>query len=510
MPLTFNHTIMKKLLLITFIALFSNAINAQLSCALPTTISATGTFVCPTITGTYPTTGSCWTTAGAKAIWYKFIAPSNGLITVDSGISPNSASTTDTRLSILTGTCTALTCVNGNDDINDPNDFRSKVSDFSVTQGTTYYIVWDNRWSSTSFSFQFTFTGATCFSPTGFTYTAAPTSTTAGIGWTAPTIGTPSGYQFQYGLRNFTLGSGTTLNPTTTSVTLSSLTPSSVYSFYVRTFCGGADYSVWSGPISFNTVFQPVTPPYSSDLEDTDLGFIGWSTSVTGTGATATDDWFLNPGASLAQSGTTSAISTSSTTSVSSDRLYSRGINLVANQVTTISFYVRNYLATGATGAASFNLTVGNAQTAASQNTVIASEPSIANLTYELKSYTFTPTTSGVYYFSILNNSPINALVQALIVDTFSVSQTLSLDEFLNSNFSVSPNPANDFITVSNADNISVTAISITDLNGRVVKQNSYSNVTNVQVNVSDLASGVYMMNITSDKGSITKKIIKN
>ena len=53
-------------------------------------------------------------------------------------------------------------------------------------------------------------------------------------------------------------------------------------------------------------------------------------------------------------------------------------------------------------------------------------------------------------------------------------------------------------------------SISITDLNGRVVKQNSFTDVTNVQVNVSDLASGVYMMNITSDKGSVTKKIIKN
>jgi len=78
------------------------------------------------------------------------------------------------------------------------------------------------------------------------------------------------------------------------------------------------------------------------------------------------------------------------------------------------------------------------------------------------------------------------------------------------SKFSVSPNPANDFISVTNSDNILVSGISITDLNGRVVKQNSYSNVSNIQVNVSDLASGMYMMNIVSDKGAFTKKIIKN
>jgi hypothetical protein len=504
---------MKKLLLLLFIAFTSNAINAQLTCANATTISANGTLVCPAITGTYPSTGSCWTTAGAKAIWYKFVPTSSGLITIDSGIAPNSATTTDTRLSILTGTCTGLTCVGGNDDINGTTDYRSKVTDFSVTSGTTYYIVWDNRWVSTSFSFQFTFTGATCFSPTAYTYTAAPTTTTAGIGWTAPTAGTPSGYQFEYGLRGFTQGAGTTLNPTTTSVSMTSLSPSSVYSFYVRTFCGGTDYSVWSGPITFNTVFQPVTPPYSTDLEDSDLGFLGWASSVTGTGATATDDWFLNvgtAGTTLAQSGTNSAVSFSNTSTVSSGRMYSRGINLAANEVATITYYVRNYLGTGATGSASYKLTVGNAQTTASQTTILATETSIANTTFALKTFTFTPTTSGVYYFSFLNNSPVNALTQALIVDTFSVSQTLNNTEFLDSKFSVSPNPANDFIIVTNSDNILVNGISITDLNGRVVKQNSYSNVSDIQLNVSDLASGMYMMNITSDKGSVTKKIVKN
>lgn len=100
-----------------------------------------------------------------------------------------------------------------------------------------------------------------------------------------------------------------------------------------------------------------------------------------------------------------------------------------------------------------------------------------------------------------------NFLVRASAVDTLLDTNSFS---FLDSKFSVSPNPANDFITVTNSDNILVSGISITDLNGRVVKQNSYTNVSDIQVNVSNLASGIYMMNITSDKGSVTKKIIKN
>jgi len=100
-----------------------------------------------------------------------------------------------------------------------------------------------------------------------------------------------------------------------------------------------------------------------------------------------------------------------------------------------------------------------------------------------------------------------NLIVRASAADSLLQNDTFDL---ATANFSVSPNPANDFITVSNSDNILVNSISVTDLNGRVVKQNAYSNVSNVQVNISDLASGVYMMNIASDKGTTTKKIIKN
>jgi hypothetical protein len=117
---------------------------------------------------------------------------------------------------------------------------------------------------------------------------------------------------------------------------------------------------------------------------------------------------------------------------------------------------------------------------------------------------TATPMVSNTSAATILIDNfvtRISATDTLLQNDTFDVAST---------NFSVSPNPANDFVTISNSDFISVNAISITDLNGRVVKQITFSNVNNVQVNVSDLSSGVYMMTISSDKGSLTKKFIKN
>lgn len=503
---------MKKILLTLLIAVSSATINAQGTCATatPITATATATLVCPAITGTYPTgAGLCYTAPAApKAIWYSFTPTVSGLMSIDAGIPANPVATTDTRLSVFSGTCASYTCVDANDDISTTDDFRSRLLNLPVTAGTTYYIVWDNRWAATGFSFNFSFTAATCFSPTAFTYTAAATTTTVGIGWTAPTEGSPAGYEFEYGPKGYTQGTGTLLTPTATSVSLTSLTPSTVYSFYIRTSCDFGDYSVWTGPINFNTVFQAAVPTYNTSLEETSLGFLGWRSSVTGT----TEDWFLNAGgvgSTLVQNGAVSAVTFSKSTAVSTSRLFSRGISLTAGQVSTITYYVRNYLATGSTGTANYQLTVGNAQTAAAQTTVLATETGLANTAFALKTYTFTPTTSGIYYFGFLHNSAANAGTHALILDNFTVSQVLSTSDFLASKFSVYPNPVKDVISISNTDNVLVNGITISDLNGRMVKQIKYNNISDIQINVSDLSSGIYMMNISSDKGTATKKIVK-
>lgn len=93
-----------------------------------------------------------------------------------------------------------------------------------------------------------------------------------------------------------------------------------------------------------------------------------------------------------------------------------------------------------------------------------------------------------------------NFLVRASATDTL-----LGLDEVNTATgFAVSPNPAKDFVTVTVGDNV-LESIQLTDINGRIVKTvNGASN----QINVSDLSSGVYMMKITSDKGTATKKLI--
>ena len=116
------------------------------------------------------------------------------------------------------------------------------------------------------------------------------------------------------------------------------------------------------------------------------------------------------------------------------------------------------------------------------------------------------------YVYEIAQIDQTKVLAE-IFIDNLKITHTtaLSTNDFISSKFSVSPNPANDLIKIKNADNMFVSKVTVTDLNGRTVKNVSFDNVRNsYDVTVADLASGLYIMNITSDKGTATKKFVKN
>lgn len=82
-----------------------------------------------------------------------------------------------------------------------------------------------------------------------------------------------------------------------------------------------------------------------------------------------------------------------------------------------------------------------------------------------------------------------------------------SVNDHFASNFSVYPNPATNVINVANSADV-INNVTITDLNGRTVKQVT-AGVNEAQINISDLAQGVYILNATSNGKSFTQKIVK-
>ncbi len=94
-----------------------------------------------------------------------------------------------------------------------------------------------------------------------------------------------------------------------------------------------------------------------------------------------------------------------------------------------------------------------------------------------------------------------------LSVDDVVLTGTLGVNENLTSVFSTYPNPANDVINLVNATNVGIESISISDINGRTVKT---VDVVGSQINVSDLNSGIYFLNINSAAGKAVEKFVKN
>lgn len=142
---------MKKITLIFGLLLAAQFSTAQDTCAAAFPITAEGTFVVAAVNGTQVPAPICADNgAGATAgEWYKYTPTQDYTVTVTSNLTVNNGK--DTRVHIYTGTCGSLACFAGDDDSG--NGFLS-VATFNVTGGTTYYIAWDNRWSSNGFTFE--------------------------------------------------------------------------------------------------------------------------------------------------------------------------------------------------------------------------------------------------------------------------------------------------------------------------------------------------------------------
>lgn len=70
--------------------------------------------------------------------------------------------------------------------------------------------------------------------------------------------------------------------------------------------------------------------------------------------------------------------------------------------------------------------------------------------------------------------------------------------------FSVFPNPSNDFININSKEKIE--SYAIVDLLGKTVMSRKYNKET---INISSLAKGVYILQLSSEKGIASKKIVK-
>lgn len=79
----------------------------------------------------------------------------------------------------------------------------------------------------------------------------------------------------------------------------------------------------------------------------------------------------------------------------------------------------------------------------------------------------------------------------------------------INEQFVIYPNPANSALNIKSENGLGKSIISITDILGKVLIQKHNSDLYQTTINIDELSSGVYLLQIKSDKGFATKKFIK-
>ena len=99
-------------------------------------------------------------------------------------------------------------------------------------------------------------------------------------------------------------------------------------------------------------------------------------------------------------------------------------------------------------------------------------------------------------------------------VQTAQVSQAQPADETVNltrltKDFVIIPNPSSSFINIIMKD-AQFTKVTISTIDGKVVYEQNVAQTDTTQIDVSRYASGVYIINVSSEGKLYTKKLIKN
>jgi hypothetical protein len=334
-----------------------------------------------------------------------------------------------------------------------------------------------------------------CLPPTGLAATVV-TASSANLGWTE--AGTATSWDVEWGTFGFTpIGTPTISNATNAQV-ISSLSPNTTYSFYVRANCVAGGYSTWSGPFSFTTSCVADNVPYNQNFESATVPNFPSCTTQQNVGSGNLWTVQNNPGYGFTTKALRYAWNGSNAANV---WFYTNGINLVGGTTYRITY---DYGGTGTFFPEKLKVAYGTSANAAAMTNLLADHPNVISDIPVNNIVDFTPATSGVYYFGFNAYSIANQFY--LFVDNILVDVALSNSDFDNSNFSAYPNPVKDVLNISYTTEIS--SVRVINMIGQEVLSKNI-NATSSQVDMSQLSAGTYIVNVTVGDAIKTLKVVK-
>ncbi len=90
-------------------------------------------------------------------------------------------------------------------------------------------------------------------------------------------------------------------------------------------------------------------------------------------------------------------------------------------------------------------------------------------------------------------------------------NELLSVENFNSSHFAIHPNPSKEKLFLTSKNTTGKLTIKILNIEGKLLATQNLEFENQTSINVSNLKSGIYFLNIESENGSIeTKKFLKD
>ncbi len=393
-----------------------------------------------------------------------------------------------------------------------------KSGDYGAT--TAYYAMMDNL----VINIDSTLTPTTCDAPTGVTASNI-TQTSATVTWTAG--GTETAWELQYKTAAASNWSNSINVTGTPSHNLTGLTAGTQYQVRVRAVCSATESSNWSTTATFTTATSSVTPPTVTTQAADNIGTTAATLHGTVTAGTETIsaqgfEWKATTGGSYTAVNATGTTISYNLTNLTPNTGYTfRAFATTASGTTygaemTFTTQAEQQTCPSPTNVEATNITDNSAVISWTQQGDVTSW----DVNYRVAgadSWNTVSTTSNPHTLvGLTANTSYDVQVIAHCTNgmTSDPSATITLtttginDYTLDNTVTVYPNPTTGLIQIENGE-WRMENVEVYDAYGKLLNVMSVNDHT-VTLDLSGYAKGTYFVRVTTEKGVVTKRVVKN
>ena len=191
------------------------------------------------------------------------------------------------------------------------------------------------------------------------------------------------------------------------------------------------------------------------------------------------------------------------------DWLVSKAIYMEAG-IYNMSFWYMAVINLMTTNPQNLTLYFGTDNTPQALSNLIVDYTNFNNSTYQESSTDFTINTDGYYYFGWHNTSaPENPTgPNGMRIDDINLTLITNVTDIKSENFKIYPNPSNGIFTINN-EQLIINNLTITNITGKIIYNSQFSTFNSqFSIDISNQPAGIYFINIKTETGIYTEKLI--